>query len=116
MIAGKAILCAVIVASLAAYAYDCLPMTTAQQAMDCCHSMPCSTQAHKGKDCCQSMAANQVAFALPTLVHHISLHPPVAGIASPVRPSALACSGRMIAEQNESPPGFHTSISPPIRI
>jgi len=65
---AKAILLAVLVAGLAAYAVDCRA-TTPEQAMRCCKSMPCSSQGHHGRDCCKTVGAMHAPFVLPSLVH-----------------------------------------------
>jgi len=53
---------AVLVVALAAYALDCGAMTTPEQAMQCCASMPCSPHGHDGQDCCKSMPSMHAPF------------------------------------------------------
>jgi hypothetical protein len=53
---------AALVLALATYAFDCGGMTTPQQAMECCKSMPCSSQGHHGQDCCKAMPAMHAPF------------------------------------------------------
>jgi hypothetical protein len=61
--------------ALAAYALDCGPMIAPQQAMDCCNSMPCSSQGHHGEDCCKSMAAMHAPMGQPSPVQGTSFSP-----------------------------------------
>src|SRR5215469_3946562 len=63
---GKPILVAAIGVLLVAYAFDCAEMTTPEQAMQCCNSMPCSPQEHhEGQDCCKTMQSTQFPFVQP---------------------------------------------------
>jgi hypothetical protein len=66
---AKPILMAVLVAALAAYALDCGAMTTPEQAMQCCASMPCSPHGHDGQDCCKSMPSLHAPFVQSTSAH-----------------------------------------------
>jgi hypothetical protein len=59
---AKPILMAVLVAALAAYALDCGAMTSPEQAIQCCASMPCSSHGHDGQDCCKSMPSLHAPF------------------------------------------------------
>ena len=65
---AKAILLAVLVAGLAAYAVDC-GATTPEQSMQCCKSMPCPSQGHEGRNCCKTMSVMHAPFVLPSSVH-----------------------------------------------
>ncbi len=58
----KTILMAALVVALAAYAFDCGAMTTPEQAMQCCTSMPCAPHGHDGQDCCKSMPSMHAPF------------------------------------------------------
>jgi hypothetical protein len=58
----KPVLLAVLAVAFAAYGSDCLAMTTPEQAMRCCRSMPCSSHGHHAKDCCQTMGAHHFPF------------------------------------------------------
>jgi len=51
-----------LVVALAAYALDCGAMTTPEQAMQCCSSMPCAPHGHDGQDCCKDMPSMHAPF------------------------------------------------------
>jgi hypothetical protein len=65
----RPILMAVLVVALAAYAFDCGAMTTPEQAMQCCASMPCAPHGKDGQDCCKSMPSMHGPFVQSTVVH-----------------------------------------------
>jgi len=69
MRSGRPILVALIGLLLAAYALDCDSMMTPEQAMQCCNSMPCSSQDHHGQDCCKTMPSMHAPFMQPSTVH-----------------------------------------------
>src|SRR5215469_2470481 len=57
---------------------DCLsPMSTDQQTMECCGSMPCSPTNHS-HDCCKTMVSSQSPSLLP--VEHSVLQVPVVAV------------------------------------
>src|SRR6516225_7929003 len=70
------ILVSVVAILLGVYAFDCDTMTTPEQAMQCCNSMPCSPQAHHGEDCCKSMPSMHSPFVQVSALHgaDFSLH------------------------------------------
>ncbi|HEY2459572.1 MAG TPA: hypothetical protein VGI16_02140 [Candidatus Acidoferrum sp.] len=57
---------------LALYAFDCSPMATPDQAMQCCESMHCASQAHHAEDCCKTMSALHASFVQPSSAHRAS--------------------------------------------
>ena len=58
---AKPILVAVLGIAFAAYGFDCSPMMSADQAMECCDSMDCSHGMH-GEDCCQTGSSIHAPF------------------------------------------------------
>jgi hypothetical protein len=67
---AKPILMAVIAITLAAYAFDCLAMSTPEEAMQCCDTMPCSSHSPEhSQDCCKTMPSMHAAFVQPPSVH-----------------------------------------------
>src|SRR6516162_6726749 len=66
---GQSILAAVVALSFVAYAFDCDAMTTPEQAMQCCNSMPCSSQGHHGQDCCKTMPSMHSPFVQVSSPH-----------------------------------------------
>src|SRR5271155_1159588 len=58
----RPILMLALVVALAAYALACGAMTTPEQAMKCCSSMPCAPHGHDGQDCCKDMPSMHAPF------------------------------------------------------
>lgn len=110
MVFARPIFSAVLTVALAAYAFDCAPMATAEQAMQCCKSMQCMRHGHHGQDCCKTMPSTQVDVGQPTSVNH-SLHHVVIGVVPKTFDESLsmAVSERFIADQSHAPP----ILSPP---
>src|ERR1700741_3055495 len=72
---ARPILIAALALALAVYAFDCGAMTTPEQAMQCCDSMPCSSQAHHGQDCCKPMPAMHAPFVQLSFGHNVPYSP-----------------------------------------
>jgi len=95
---AKPILLALLVVTLAAYAFDCGAATNPEQAMQCCNSMPCSSGGHHGQDCCKTMPAMHAPFVQPSSVHGVSYSSLVFELLPATSDSiALGASNRMIA-------------------
>jgi hypothetical protein len=63
---AKPILMAAMTLILAAYASDCLAMSTPEEAMKCCDSLQCwSHGAAHSEDCCKTMTATHASFVRP---------------------------------------------------
>src|SRR5438270_10051452 len=72
----KPILVALLGISFSAYGFDCSPIMTPDQAMECCDSMNCSRGMH-GEDCCQTGTSVHAPFVQPASMHSI-VFPPLA--------------------------------------
>jgi hypothetical protein len=69
----RPILVAVVAFALASYAADCAPMASADEAMQCCETMPCdSHSAEHSQDCCTTMASMHAPFLQAPSMHGIS--------------------------------------------
>jgi hypothetical protein len=69
----KLILLAVLAIALASYAFDCLAMSTPEQAMQCCDSMPCSSHGHQhSQECCKTMPSMHPPFVQPASAYRLS--------------------------------------------
>ena len=94
-----------LVAALAAYAFDCGVATNPEQAMQCCNSMPCSSGGHHGQDCCKSMPAMHAPFVQPSSVHGVSYSAQVFTVLSVLGGShSLPSPDRVIAAYCHAPP------------
>ncbi len=112
----KALLAAIVVA-LATYAIDCSDIVSAEQAMQCCKTMPCSPHSH-GKNCCETMPSTHSPFVQSASVNKITVSSlvhsvlPALGAHAPKRVGA-----DLIVVQYHAPPALlQTSSSSPLRI
>jgi len=113
----KSVLFVMMMIALAAYAIDCGPMTTPDQAMQCCRSMPCHSHGQDSGDCCKAMTAQHVPFLPAISLHAISLQPidASAAVAVSARPTA-ASYARTMASLSHAPPPPSSIGSVPLRI
>ncbi|MGH9773885.1 MAG: hypothetical protein ACRD50_02940 [Candidatus Acidiferrales bacterium] len=116
MFLGKRFLLVALVAALAAYAVDCMAMTTPETAMECCQSMPCSSHGHS-QDCCKTMPAMHAPFVQSASLQGVSFSP----IVLAVLPTFKALQGAdsslpMIAAHCHAPPVSDSPAKLPLRI
>lgn len=71
---AKPILVALLGIAFSAYGFDCSPMTSPDQAMECCDSMNCSHGMH-GEDCCRTAPSVHAPFVQPASVDGVALAP-----------------------------------------
>ena len=88
---------------------DCMVMSTDQQTMECCRTMPCSPANHQ-HDCCKKMVSAQTLGVLP--MPHV---PVIAPLAITVKPLPIAEASRLkeifwpgIDPPQHSPPDLYT--------
>ena len=114
---AKTVLLAVAVAALAAHGFDCFAMTTSEQAMQCCNTMPCAPNGHHGQDCCKTMPSAYPPFVQPPTQHVLSV-----GTIATMRSSGLFANrgisfeGHTAVAHNFAPPHEHSPVTLPIRI
>jgi hypothetical protein len=103
--------------ALMAYAFDCGGMTTPEQAMECCKSMPCSSQGHHGQNCCKTMPAMHAPFVQPSSFHDGGYSIDVFAVLPTSSESVdLESAVRSVAAHCHAPPTFYSSSPPPLRI
>ena len=114
---ARSILPAVLTAALLAYAVDCSPTATAEQAMHCCNSMRCMLHHHqRGEECCKEMPTTRVVIGQPTSAG-ISLAPVIYGVVQAFSESIeVTASARLIADQSHAPPVLSSPSILPLRI
>ena len=114
---ARPILIAVMGLALGAYAFDCAPMTTLEQAMQCCNSMDCVSQGHHNQDCCQTGPSLRAPFVQAASVHGPAFAPVVFAVL-PATPesSARQSAGVWIQLSSHGPPISHLTAKPPLRI
>jgi hypothetical protein len=92
-------------------------MTTPEQAMQCCNSMPCSPQGHHGQDCCKTMPSLQAPFAQPPSGHVISLdHVAITSTPRSGECPLVDSSACDVLTVDHSPPILYSASAVPIRI
>jgi hypothetical protein len=111
------LLLAVLAVTLLAYAFDCGAAITPEQAMQCCNSMPCSSQGHHGQDCCKTMPSLHATFGQPLFVQGIQYSPVVVGaLKSSDESDGIDSSASTIAEHSHAPPIVDLPALLPLRI
>src|ERR1041385_6888080 len=102
--------------ALGAYAFDCAPMTTLDQAMQCCDAMDCPTQGHHNEDCCQTAPSLHPPFVQGASVHGAACAPLVFAVLSVMTsPPFRQATTVWIGVNFHGPPG-HLAAEPPLRI
>lgn len=113
---GRAILVVFIATVLAAYVVDCSGMTTPDEAMKCCQSMPCSSSGHS-QECCKTMPQMHAPFVQPPSAHGVSFTPDLIAVLSRFQESFGPDSDvRRLAATSYGPPGASPPDATPIRI
>jgi hypothetical protein len=113
----RAILATAIVVALATYAMDCSEIVSAEQAMQCCNTMPCLPHSH-GKNCCETMPSTHPPFVQSASVNKLAF----SSLAHAVIPTrSMHLPGRRGADtrvaQYRPPPTLLESLaSSPLRI
>ena len=112
----RSIFSAVLSIALTGLAFDCAPMATAKQAMQCCKSMQCMRHGHHGQDCCKEMPSTRDVVGQPTSASH-SFGAVAVGIVQPFDESlSIVSSTRRIADQSHAPPILTPPNILPLRI
>ena len=114
---ARLVLMVVLGIALVAYAFDCSAMTTPEQAMQCCNSMPCPSHGHAGQECCKTMPVMHAPFVQSSAVHGIAYTSLVfAVLPASGESQGLDCSARMIAAHCHAPPIRSAPAPLPLRI
>lgn len=116
MLFGRSIFSAVLTVALGAYAFDCAPMATAEQAMQCCKLMQCMRHRHRSQDCCRTMPSTHDVVGQPMSFNH-SLPLVAVGIVQTFDKSlSIGASARFVADQSHAPPILSPPNVLPLRI
>jgi len=113
----KPILIAMLGFAFAAYGFDCSPIMSPDQAMECCDSMNCSHGMH-GEDCCQTGTSVHAPFVQPTSMHSAEFQP-LALAALPVSVHFDLIDhldGRSVLRFHDPPLFFGSTVSLQLRI
>src|SRR6516165_3844566 len=98
------ILVSVVAILLGVYAFDCDTMTTPEQAMQCCNSMPCSPQGDHGQDCCKSMPSMHSPFVQVSTPHGRDFSVHIFEVPTSIEFSSPASMASSIAALCHAPP------------
>jgi hypothetical protein len=103
--------------ALAAYALDCGAMTTPEQAMQCCSSMPCAPHGHDGQDCCKSMPSMHAPFVQTSAAHSAAqAFAAVATLSASGAPGPVLVEIEVSSTSSHAPPLIIPSAFLPLRI
>jgi hypothetical protein len=114
---ARTILVVMIALLLGVYIFDCEAMTTPEQAMKCCSSMPCAPQGHHGQDCCKTMPTMHAPFVQPSTVVRVSFSSIMLAVVTTV--SDVFHSARLERTTiaiSHAPPIFSPPTVSPLRI
>jgi len=114
----KPMLLAVVAIALAVYAFDCLAMSTPEQAMQCCDSMPCSSHGHQhSQECCKTMPSMHAPFVQPASAHGPSFTPVFVSVLPAFNASqGLNSSAAVLTAHCHAPPISPIAASSRLRI
>ena len=116
IVLAKSIFSAVLTLALIGYVFDCAPMATAEQAMQCCKSMQCMRHGHHSQDCCKEMPSTRDVVGQPTSASHSFAAVAVGMVQSPDESVSIASWARRIADQSHAPPILSPPNILPLRI
>lgn len=106
-----------LVVALAAYALDCGAMTTSEQAMQCCASMPCAPHGHDGQDCCKDMPSMHAPFVQSVSAQSAQQIHAISAVLTPLQVSGLARPDHgTFGVQSHAPPIVGPPTFSPLRI
>jgi hypothetical protein len=109
-------LLAVLAVALATYVFDCGVTMTAEDAMQCCKQMPCSSHGHHDQNCCKSMPTAQASFVQSSSTHLLPAPVLLAVLPANVESPAPLAFGDEIAAQCHAPPPSYSPSQAPLRI
>lgn len=112
----NAIFIVALMAALPVYAIDCGAMTTPEQAMQCCKTMPCSSHGHQGKNCCKNMEAMHGPFVLASSVHAPVVSAVAVEFPTSTAPIVLRSAVDGTSARYHSPPAAQSLSLSPLRI
>ena len=113
----KPIVMLALVIALAAYALDCGAMTTPEQAMQCCTSMPCSPHGHDGQDCCKEMPSMHAPFVQSASAQRVPQTHTISAVLTPLQASgSVPPDHGTFGVQSHAPPIVSPPTFSPLRI
>lgn len=113
---GRSVSLTLLAFALATYGFDCWAESSPQQAMRCCHSMPCSHSGKQHEDCCRSMPTVHGPFVQSPAVHNIALVDVASAITSTYQLVGVDPEPATVRVNSHGPPGAPLRVASPIRI
>ncbi|HUC55603.1 MAG TPA: hypothetical protein VMR90_16245 [Candidatus Cybelea sp.] len=114
----KPLLLTVMASSLATYAFACSAMSTPDAAMQCCSTMPCSSDGHEhSQECCKTMPSMHSPFLQPASAEALSFSPVFVEALTAFRASeVLDFPANVLTAQCHAPPISRSMALSPLRI
>jgi hypothetical protein len=114
----RPILLAVMAIAFATYAFDCSAISTPDEAMQCCHTMPCSPHGHEqSQECCKTMPSMHAPFVQPASAHALSFSPVFVAMLPWFSASqGLDFQSKVISAHCHAPPITQAAQISPLRI
>jgi len=114
----KPILLVVVALAIAVYAIDCGAMTSSDEAMQCCSTMPCSSHSQEhSQECCTTMPSTHAPFLQPASAHDLSFSPVlVAVLPSSSASKDLHSVADVLASHSHAPPIPQATVPSPLRV
>jgi hypothetical protein len=114
----KLILLVAVALAVAVYAIDCGAMTTPDEAMQCCNSMPCSSHSQEhSQECCTTMSSTHAPFVRPASAHDLSFSAVLVAVLPVYSASQdLDSAAGVLASHSHAPPIAQAAILSPLRV
>src|ERR1700683_2426438 len=118
MLHAKPILFALLVLALVGYALDCSAVSSPNEAMQCCNTMPCSPHVnHHGEDCGKAMPNMHAPVGQPSSAHAVSPSLTFFAVIPAIDAAQLSiCAPGITSSHSHAPPGPHAPTSSSLRI
>jgi hypothetical protein len=114
----KPILLIAVAIAISVYAIDCGAMTTPDEAMQCCNTMPCSSHGQKhSQECCDTMPLTHAPFVQPASAHNLSFGTVLVAVLPAFHVSQdLNSTAYALATHSHAPPFPQTAVPSPLRV
>jgi hypothetical protein len=115
---AKPILLVAVALAIAVYAIDCGAMTSSDEAMQCCSTMPCSSHSQEhSQECCTTMPSTHAPFLQPASAHDLSFSPVLVAVLPSFRASkGLDSVADILASHSHAPPISQAAVPSPLRV
>jgi hypothetical protein len=114
----KPMLLTMMVIAFAAYAFDCSAMSTPDEAIECCNTMPCSAHnPEHNQECCKTMPSMHAPFLQSASSHSPTLAPVFVAVLPGFNASQiLDFPSNALPAHCHAPPIPQAAVPSPLRI